>query len=120
MPACCRRNEEAEAAHEKARLKRVQNELTGHIDCLAAVIRFLPRRQLQVPENPPDHRFPDTQWRVAPLPELGVEPDVMPRFRPSNPSRTSSGVLRSLSVRPPFSSVSVAAQGPATLEMRMS
>ncbi|MBK5570779.1 MAG: sensor histidine kinase [Ensifer sp. SSB1] len=36
---------------------RLQNELTGHINRLAAVIRFSADGKVQVPENPPDNRF---------------------------------------------------------------
>ncbi|MBD9638731.1 sensor histidine kinase [Ensifer sp. ENS07] len=36
---------------------RIQNELTGHINRLAAVIRFSADGKVQVPENPPDNRF---------------------------------------------------------------
>ncbi|WDZ81569.1 HAMP domain-containing sensor histidine kinase (plasmid) [Ensifer adhaerens] len=36
---------------------RIQNELTGHINRLAAVLRFSADGKVQLPENPPDNRF---------------------------------------------------------------
>ncbi|WP_429818381.1 ATP-binding protein [Ensifer sp. B1-9] len=37
--------------------ERIQNELTGHINRLAAILRFAPDGKLQPPESPPDNRF---------------------------------------------------------------
>lgn len=37
--------------------KRIQNELTGHINRLAAVLRFSADGKLEVPANPADNRF---------------------------------------------------------------
>ncbi|WP_246790510.1 hypothetical protein [Rhizobium leguminosarum] len=87
--------------------KRVQNELTGHINRLAAVIRFLPGGRLQVPENPPDNRFlipyGGLYWQiddpvgkaevrssslfdyVLPLPEESHPVGIMHQYRLSGP-----------------------------------